>query len=105
MKEGIENATLLDKQRSGLARIVIASVYQTKGIEYDTVILTNARRKNYPDTLLHSRLLYIAVTRAAHRLHIHWYGNLADILADPTLLPKAKKAKGKRRSLNTSRVR
>lgn len=105
IKEGVEDAVLLDKQLSGLARIVVASIYQTKGIEYDVVILTNARRKTYPGTTIHNRLLYIAVTRAAHILHIHWFGTLADILADPALLLKAKKTRGRKRVRNTKDLR
>jgi len=97
VKEGIEDAVLLDKYQSSLAQIVVASIYQTKGIEYDAVILTNARKNNYPNTPIHSRLLYIAVTRAAHRLHIHWFGTLADVLVDPALLPKTKRTKARKK--------
>lgn len=68
-----------------------------KGLEYDAIILTNARKNNYTGSILHSRLLYIAVTRAAHLLHIHWFSALADALVDPALLPKTKKTKARKK--------
>ncbi len=110
IKAGIEDIVLLDKQRAYQAKVVIASIYLTKGIEYDAVILANARKNNYPNSVLHSKLLYIAVTRAAHRLHIHWFGTLADVLVAPGLFPKkedkrAKKRKRGKRRKTVSEIR
>ena len=59
----------------------VSSIYGAKGLEFDAVILANARRAVYPDTTFHSRLLYLGVTRAAHVLHVHWYGVVAEVLS------------------------
>lgn len=89
-KEGIEDAVRLDRPSYERTKVAVGSVYATKGLEYDAVILADARRITYTGSALHNRLLYVAVTRAAHRLHIHWFGTLAEVLFDPTLLPKTK---------------
>ena len=97
LKEGIKDAVRLDRPSYERTKIAVSSVYLMKGLEYDAVILANARKNNYTGSILHSRLLYIAVTRATHLLHIHWFGALADALVDPALLPKAKKTKARKK--------
>jgi len=86
LKAGIQDIVALDARASrgweGKG-VIVASIYATKGIEFDAVVLSNARIHNYPKTDLHGRLLYVGVTRATHRLHIHWYGRLASVLAPP----------------------
>jgi len=102
-KEGIDDAMLLDKPGYERTNTAVSSIYLSKGLEYDAVILANARKNNFTDSVLHNRSLYIAVTRAAHYLHIHWFGTLADALVDPTLIPKNKKLtvrKNRKRSKN-----
>lgn len=46
--------------------IIIIPAYLTKGLEFDGTIIYNPTEKNYPDTLLNQRLLYVALTRALH---------------------------------------
>lgn len=92
-KERVDDAILLDKPGYERTKIAVSSVYLAKGLEYDAVILANARKNNFTGSMLHNRLLYIAVTRAAHHLHIHWFGTLAEALVDPALIPKNKKLK------------
>ncbi|MCL2364161.1 MAG: AAA family ATPase [Defluviitaleaceae bacterium] len=48
--------------------ILILPVYLAKGLEFDAVIITNA--STYTSTPLDTKLLYIAMTRALHRLII-----------------------------------
>lgn len=93
LKEGIEDAVLLGRKDYERTKTTVSSIYQAKGLEFDAVILANARKNNYPNSVLHNRLLYIGVTRAAHELHIHWFGTLAEILVDPALVPRNKRAK------------
>ena len=95
VKEGITDAVRLDKPSYERTKIAISSIYLTKGLEYDAVILADARTSKYTGSVLHNRLLYIAITRAAHLLHVHWFGTLAEVLVDPTLLPKTKKTKAR----------
>ena len=103
LDHGIEDAVPIDRRGSERAQVVVSSIYLSKGLEYDAVILANARRNNFVGSDIDNRLLYLAVTRAAHRLHIHWYGTLADTLVNPSLLPKSKRKRKKRRR-KSSRV-
>jgi len=93
LKEGIEDAVLLGRKDYERTKTTVSSIYQARGLEFDAVILANARKNNYPDSVLHNRLLYIGVTRAAHELHVHWFGTLAEILVDPALVPRGKRTK------------
>lgn len=69
-------SSMLDRKYSIDTRIVVGSIINAKGLEFDAVIIPNARENNYPDNKLFDRLLYIAVTRSAKILHIHWFGDI-----------------------------
>lgn len=71
---------LLDEDLETEEPILVASIRQVKGLEFDAVLLSNARDYNFPHAWAYDRLLYLAITRAVHRLHIHWFGELAQIL-------------------------
>ena len=101
LKEGIKDAVLLGTKDYERAKTTVSSIYQARGLEFDTVILANTRKNNYPNSILHNRLLYVGVTRAAHELRIHWFGTLAEVLADPALLPRHKRTKVSRTSRKT----
>ena len=96
-KEGIDDAMLLGKPGYERNKIVISPIYLSKGLEYDAVILANARKNNFNGSDLHNRLLYVATTRGAHYLHIHWFGKLAEILEDPSIMPKTEKVKASKK--------
>lgn len=51
--------------------IVIVPSYLTKGLEFDAVIIADASREAYTTQELDVKLLYVAMTRALHRLHIY----------------------------------
>ncbi|MCX8129455.1 MAG: UvrD-helicase domain-containing protein [Clostridia bacterium] len=51
--------------------VVVIPAYMAKGLEFDTVIVFNASHGNY-NTELDRRLLYIACTRALHRLILYY---------------------------------
>ncbi len=53
--------------------ILILPVYLSKGLEFDAVIIANANAANYFDAM-DRRLLYIACTRALHRLSLFHTG-------------------------------
>lgn len=95
---GIEDAVLPYQKTYDRSKTTVSPILEIKGLEFDAVILANARRNNYISSDLHNRLLYIAVTRAAHVLHIHWFGPLADVLEDPALLPKTTRLKRRNKS-------
>jgi len=78
---GITDASLLDKQQSSASQVSVGSILISRGLEFDAVLIINANNKHYPSTEINNKLLYMAVTRAAHVLYVHWYGKLADIFA------------------------
>lgn len=60
--------------------IMVLPIHMTKGLEFDSVILWNPDDKNYLYTDADAKLLYVAITRALHELHIVYKGNLAELL-------------------------
>lgn len=59
--------------------VVITSAHMAKGLEFDEVIVPQADCGNYRDAIDRS-MLYIAVTRAMHRLSLTYCGTLTDFL-------------------------
>jgi DNA helicase-2/ATP-dependent DNA helicase PcrA len=45
-------------------------------LEFDSVIILDMNKERYPDTEYSTRLLYVAVTRALHRLIVITNGNI-----------------------------
>lgn len=60
--------------------VQFASVVHVKGLEFDGVILADADGEHYPAADIDARLLYVAVTRALHRLEITHVGELSPLL-------------------------
>jgi len=52
----------------------------TKGLEFDSVILWNPDCNSYEATDADAKLLYVAITRALHELHMVYEGELAKLL-------------------------
>lgn len=67
----------LDDYKTGL---LLLTVEDAKGLEFDTVILLDVNDNTYPDTQLSTRLLYVAITRALHRLIIIENSNKSPLL-------------------------
>lgn len=59
---------------------VILPVYLAKGMEFDVAIVIDADKRTYSETEFDGRLLYVAVTRALHELHIFWIGEPSTFL-------------------------
>lgn len=53
--------------------IVITSAYMAKGLEFDEVIIPQTDDRNYHSEIDQS-MLYVAVTRAIHRLTLTYSG-------------------------------
>ncbi|MFR4589264.1 MAG: ATP-binding domain-containing protein [Eisenbergiella sp.] len=66
--------------------IMVLPVEYTKGLEFDAVLLLDPGREQYPTDDGHAKLLYVAATRALHRLCVLHTGNLTGMIADP--IPK-----------------
>ena len=60
--------------------LLILPVENAKGLEFDTVILLDVNSDTYPDTELSVRLLYVAITRALHRLIVITNRNKSPLL-------------------------
>lgn len=60
--------------------IDITDVRQTKGLEFDIVVLLEANAESYPDNDHARRLLHVAMTRAAHQLWITYTGTASPLL-------------------------
>jgi DNA helicase-2/ATP-dependent DNA helicase PcrA len=60
--------------------VAIIPAYLTKGLEFDVVIVVDADAETYVANDLDVRLLYVALTRASHVLHICWSGALTPLL-------------------------
>ena len=50
------------------AGVDVTDVRQTKGLEFDEVILLDTNASSYPVNALARRMLYVGATRAAHQL-------------------------------------
>lgn len=53
-----------------MSGVMVLPVFLAKGLEFDAVIVYEVNEKNY-ETLYDKKLLYIACTRALHRLSLH----------------------------------
>lgn len=62
--------------------ITVLPLALTKGLEFDAVILYNPNEERYADSDRDAKLLYVAVTRTLHELHIVYTGELCKLLSD-----------------------
>lgn len=76
LKSSLDLHLIKDEMDTDLNGIFIMPVYLSKGLEFDAVLVCDANAENYCDSEDKS-LLYIACTRALHRLHIFAQGKLS----------------------------
>lgn len=60
--------------------VVIVPSYLAKGLEFDAVMIADAGDGKYCEDELDAKLLYVAMTRALHRLYIYHSGELTSLL-------------------------
>ncbi|MEX1201027.1 MAG: 3'-5' exonuclease [Methylophaga sp.] len=71
---------LLTAQTATFAKgIVISTAYMAKGLEFDEVIVPELSQANY-HSAMHRHLLYVACTRAMHRLTVTYTSNRSELL-------------------------
>ena len=73
----------LDKDMENMAftkGVMVLPIYMTKGLEFDAVIIWNADEVNYEAKDASAKLLYVAITRALHELHVMYQGKLSKLL-------------------------
>jgi len=71
---------LIDRNANFPSGVAIIPTYLTKGLEFDSVIIADADAGTYPADELSSKLLYVALTRASHTLHICHTGTISPLL-------------------------
>jgi DNA helicase-2/ATP-dependent DNA helicase PcrA len=73
LKEDMEEMTFMNG-------IMVLPIHMTKGLEFDAVILWNPDENSYQETDADAKLLYVAITRALHELHVVYQGSLTKLL-------------------------
>ena len=71
-----------DQDFSFTAGIDVTDVRQTKGLEFDIVILLDVTDASYPANHEARRLLHVAMTRAAHQLWVTYVGAASPLLPE-----------------------
>ena len=74
-----DDITLVGHEYHSNARTIVARIPDTKGLEYDAVVVLGVNEA-FKDTIFNRKLLYLATTRAKHYLGIHWSGRQSPIL-------------------------
>ena len=84
LAEGLgRRVTLLGPgSRSFAQGVVVSTPYLVKGLEFDAVIVADADGETYLNET-DRQSLYVACTRALHRLHIYYIGVPSPLLPDP----------------------
>lgn len=75
----IEAMILNDKNKEYEAGVIILPSYLAKGLEFDNVFIVNIS-ESYSEDDLDTKLLYVAITRTLHRLHIYTLNGKVPIL-------------------------
>lgn len=62
--------------------VSIVPITLAKGLEFDAVIVVNASDKNFKDNTFDAKLLYVALSRALHNLHVLYIDTITPLLAN-----------------------
>ena len=77
----IESEIIYKDQEKYNGGVCILTSYLSKGLEFDVVIVVDADEKVYKsDNVLDMKLLYVAMTRALHRLELVYDNNICKYL-------------------------
>lgn len=80
-KEFDENVVYVNPDKEIQANsISVLTSYDSKGMEFDAVIMYNVNEESYPNDEVHAKLLYVLVTRAQHELKIFYNDKLSPLL-------------------------
>ncbi|TVQ87470.1 MAG: helicase [Bacteroidetes bacterium] len=78
-EKGIPTALITSESAAFSQGVVITTVHMSKGLEFDRVIVPQASASNY-NSVTDKSMLYIACTRAMHRLFVSGAGKLTGFL-------------------------
>ncbi len=87
-KLGVNISIINEKNEEYSGGLCIIPSYLSKGLEFDAVIVYNANDKNYDESSIDMKLLYVAMTRAMHSLCIDYDGKLPSYLKKLTQTEK-----------------
>lgn len=73
---------ITDRREASEGRVYVMPAYLAKGIELDAVVVTDVDDASYTKTVNDATLLYVAVTRALHRLLVVWAGQPSPLIVD-----------------------
>ena len=79
LKDSFNICLIQDDSNADLQGVFIIPVYMSKGLEFDAVLLCDADTRNYRNED-DRNLLYIACTRALHRLNLFCTGEVSPLL-------------------------
>jgi DNA helicase IV len=77
---GLDPQLILDGAFSFEPGVVVTSVAEAQGLEFDVVVIPDASAASYPDTPTARRALYVAMTRAVDWLWITTVGSWSPAL-------------------------
>ena len=84
LKAYISNIYFLSNRSSAFAKgIIVTSAHMAKGLEFDEVIVPRVDDKNY-STPIDKSMLYVAVTRAMHKLTLTYHGKPSGFIPPST---------------------
>lgn len=87
LKAYTDDVYFLSSQSSAFVQgIIITSAHMAKGLEFDEVIIPQTTDKNYNSDIDRS-MLYVATTRAMHRLTMIYYGAKSNLLTNGVSKP------------------
>lgn len=72
-------SAIADGEESFHKGVMVLPVAKTKGLEFDAVILWNPSPESYGRSEGDAKLLYVAITRALHELHVVYCGELTPL--------------------------
>jgi DNA helicase-2/ATP-dependent DNA helicase PcrA len=73
---------ITDRRETSDGRVYVMPAYLAKGVEFDAVIVVDVDDITYSKTVNDATLLYVAVTRALHRLLVVWSGSPSQLIAE-----------------------
>ncbi len=79
LKDKLDVSLIKNETTADLQGIFIIPVYMSKGLEFDSVLICDADDENYQSEE-DKKLLYIACTRALHRLNLFCKGKVSRLL-------------------------
>ncbi|WP_219836753.1 3'-5' exonuclease [Paenibacillus sp. R14(2021)] len=78
---GIEAALVQSKQEAYGGGLTVVPAYLAKGLEFDAVLVADADSGSFGSN--DAKLLYVACTRALHKLKLLYCGELTTLVAEP----------------------